>query len=76
MASQALPARKPKIDDRVRIRLGPRLPYAGQVGIVVEINDDDVYGAILVRFSDSLQFRYTWSELSLLPYSGLSSMMN
>ena len=66
MARKALPTRKLKIGDRVLIRLSSRLPYAGQVGIVLEINDDDVYGAILVRFGDSLQFRYTWSELLLL----------
>jgi len=66
MARQALPTRRLKIGDRVLIRLRFRLPYAGQVGIVLEINDDDVYGAILVRFSDSLQFRYAWSELLLL----------
>ncbi len=76
MASQALPTRKPKIGDRVRIRLSSRLPYAGQVGIIVEINDDYVYGAILVCFSDSLPFRYTWSELLLVLFSGLSTMTN
>jgi hypothetical protein len=69
MARKALPTRKLKIGDRVLIRLSSRLPYAGQVGIVLEINEDDVYGAILVRFSDSLQFRYTWSELLLLTSS-------
>jgi hypothetical protein len=69
MARQALPTLKLRIGDRVLIRLSSRLPYAGQVGIVSEINDDDVYGAILVRFSDSLQFRYTWSELLLLTWS-------
>ena len=66
MARQALPTRKLKIGDRVLIRLSSRLPYAGQVGIVLEINDDDVYGAILVRFGDGLQFRYRWSDLLLL----------
>jgi hypothetical protein len=66
MAWQALPTRKLKIGDRVLIRLSSRLPYSGEVGIVLEINDDDIYGAILVRFGDSLQFRYTWSELLLL----------
>ena len=40
--------------------------YADRIGVVVEINDDDVYGAILVRFSEGLQFRYTRSELLFL----------
>jgi hypothetical protein len=69
MARLALPTRKLKIGDRVLIRLSSRLPYAGQVGIVVEIKDDDLYGAILVRFDDSLQFRYTWSDLLRLTSS-------
>jgi hypothetical protein len=69
MARQALPTRKLRIGDRVRIQLSSRLPYAGQVGIVLEINDDDVYGAILVRFDDNLEFRYAWSELLLLTSS-------
>ena len=55
-----------KIGDKVLIRMSSRAPYAGRIGVVVGINDDDLYGAILVRFSDGLQFRYTRPELLFL----------
>jgi hypothetical protein len=66
MARQKLQTHNPKAGDRVLIRMSSRSPYAGQMGVVVEINDADVYGAILVRFSDGLQFRYTQAELLFL----------
>ena len=55
-----------KVGDKVLIRMSSRSPYAGRIGVVVEINDDDLYGAILVRFSDGLQFRYARPELLFL----------
>lgn len=55
-----------KVGYRVLIRSSSGSPYAGQTGIITEINRDDCYGAILVRFSDGLQFRYARSELELL----------
>jgi len=55
-----------KVGDKVLIRMTARSPYAGRIGAVVEINDGDVYGPILVRFTDGLQFRYTRSELLFL----------
>ena len=55
------------------IRMSSGSPYPGQMGVVVEINDGDVYGAILVRFSDGLQFRYRESELLPLVLSASSS---
>ena len=70
MARQTPPTHQLKARDKVLIRMNSRSPYAGRIGIVIEINDDDVYGALLVRFSDGLQFRYTRSELlplALLP---------
>ena len=54
------------VGDKVLIQLNSRSPYAGRIGVVVEINDDDVYGPILIRFSDGLQFRYKRSELLFL----------
>ena len=66
MASQKLQTQNPKTGDRVLIRMSSRLPYSGQMGVVVEINNDDIYGAILVRFTDGLQFRYTQAELLFL----------
>lgn len=63
-----------KAHDKVFIHLNSRSPYAGRIGIVNEINDDDRYGAVLVRFSDGLQFRYTWSEL--LPLALLPSYLS
>jgi hypothetical protein len=66
MARQKLQTHNPKAGDRVLIRMSSGSPYPGQMGVVVEINDGDVYGAILVRFSDGLQFRYTPAELLFL----------
>ena len=66
MARQKLRTHNPKPGDRVLIRMSLRSPYPGQMGVVVEIKDDDIYGAILVRFSDGLQFRYTPAELLFL----------
>ena len=71
MARQIL-SDHPKVGDRVLIRLSPRSPYAGQIGIVTGINKDDAYGAILVRFRDDLQFRYASSEVVLLAPSRLT----
>ena len=48
------------------ILMNSRSPYPGRIGVVVEINDDDLYGPILVRFNDGLQFRYKQSELLFL----------
>jgi hypothetical protein len=70
MARQTSATHQLKAGDKVFIRMNSRSPYTGRIGIVIEIDDDDVYGAILVRFSDGLQFRYTGSELlplALLP---------
>jgi hypothetical protein len=55
-----------KVGDKVLIQMNSRSPYAGRIGVVAEINNDDVYGPVLVRFSDGLQFRYTQSELLFL----------
>jgi hypothetical protein len=75
MARQIL-SDHPKVGDRVLIRLSPRSPYAGQIGIVTGINKDDAYGAILVRFGDDLQFRYAWSEVELLAPSHSTPTMH
>jgi hypothetical protein len=73
MAHQTLTKHEPKSGDRVLIRPNSCSPYAGQIGIVVEINHEDAYGPILVRFSDGLQFRYRESELLPLVLSASSS---
>ena len=40
-----------KLGDKVLIQMDSRSPYGGRIGVVVEINDGDVYGPILVRFT-------------------------
>jgi hypothetical protein len=74
MSRQASGMRQLKSGDKVFIRANPRSPCGGRIGTVVEINHDDLYGAVLVRFSDGLRFRYTWSEL--LPLALLPSYLS
>ena len=63
MTRQTAPMPQTKVGDRVFIQRSSHTPYAGQIGTVTEINNDDVYRPILVRFTDGLQFRYAQSEL-------------
>jgi hypothetical protein len=74
MARQTLGTHHLKARDKVFIRMNSHSPYAGRIGIVIGIDDDDVYGAVLVRFSDGLQFRYTRSDL--LPLALLASHLS
>jgi hypothetical protein len=66
MTHQTAPTHRPTVGERVFIQPSSRSPYAGRIGTIAGINDDDIYGAILVRFADGLQFRYTSSELVFL----------
>ena len=48
---------------RVRVRLSPRSPYSGRVGILASVDTADDKGPYLVRFEDGTQFRYNAEEI-------------
>jgi hypothetical protein len=55
-----------KVGESVQVRRNRRSPYSGCSGCVVDFNPDDRFGAYLIRFDDSLEFRYSRDELELI----------
>ena len=55
-----------KVGESVRVRRNRRSPYSGCSGSVIDFDPDDRFGAYLIQFDDSLQFRYRRDELELI----------
>ena len=54
------------IGDIVRIRFSIRSPYAGHIGTIYQVDPFETGSEYLVRFPDTLAFRYTGDEMELV----------